>query len=80
MPEPKVTSSSEFFLSHSLIPIIVFVALSIAAWKLCKKASMNPYISGLVFILAIPSQGFGLLAFIIIAIVAGLKIFKAKNN
>ncbi len=80
MGEGKGTSSTEFFLSTNLLPIIFFAGLTFAAWKLCEKAGVDPKLSILVFVMAIINQGLGLLAFVGVCIFAGLKIIEAKKQ
>ncbi|MFH1062157.1 MAG: hypothetical protein V1747_04635 [Candidatus Omnitrophota bacterium] len=63
--------------SFNIIPIVFFILLSFAAWKICKKTGLNPYLSILVFFMAILNQGLGLLAFIVISIFAA---YKAKKK
>ena len=66
-------------MSYNLMAIVFFIILTFAAWKICKKAGLNPYLSILVFIMAVLNQGFSFLTFIIISIFAAFKIIKDKK-
>jgi hypothetical protein len=79
MGEGQALSSTAVFLGHNLISIVFFIILTFVAWKICKKAELNPFLSLLVFVLAIFNQGAGFLIFILISIIAVFKIIKAKK-